>query len=213
VTDETNPVQTAVIQSLAMVCEAKAALVASNGIGSELFPAIIAFEGDIPIGYAMLTDPPPSGIGIYRRIGEAAGLMVAGWHASALALALESYAEERAPFGDDHKSSATLAERYVHDRGVREALWVAYANQLGEVGMGVVTYTQHFGRRIETDAPTLSDPTQHADFDEPGTYPNLIRSALTTLEHKPFPRGANRATARQAIAQQLERIGYSVFVT
>lgn len=212
-TSETNPVQKALTQSLAMVCEAKAALVASNGIGSELFPAIIAFEGDIPIGYAMLTDPPPSGIGIYRRIGEAAGLMVAGWHATALALALESYAEEKAPFENDQQSGTTLAERYTHDPAVREALWVAYANQLGDVGMGVVTYTQQLGRRIETDAPTLSDPTQHADFDEPGTYPNLIRSALTTLEHKPFPRGASRAAARQAIAQQLERIGYSVFVT
>jgi len=211
-----TPAQRAVLRTLDMMTEAKATLVAVDGIGSELLPAMVAYEGTDPIGYAILTDPPPSNIGIYRRISECAGLMVAGWHATGLALALESYAQDTAPFDNGPANTdatlPSLADRYTTDPTIREALWVAYADRLGGRSMGVQTYTQTVGRTVNFDEPTYSNPNQHADFDEPGTFPHLLTANLAHLQPRPMPDGATRHQARQAIATQLDRIGFSTFL-
>jgi hypothetical protein len=203
----TPPAEHNVLAALAILTEAKAALVATDGIGSELAPALIAYDGTHPIGYTLLTEPPLTPTGIYRRIGEATGLLIAGWHATGIALALESFAETATPFTD---TTSNLAERFATDHNIQEAIWVAYADQLGNDAMGVITYQQTVGRKVHFDEPTLSRTDQHQHFQQQGTYPHLLRTTIKHIEHRPIPTMATRHQARQAIAGQLERIGWTV---
>lgn len=199
------------INCLGLMAEAKSTLVRLDGIGTELLPTIVAYEGNTPIGYAMLHTPPASPAALFRTIGHAAGLMVAGWHATALAICLESYAETATPF-DPPPEGTSLATRYATDPTIEEALWVATATRLGNTSMGITIYHQTVGRIVNYDTPILSTPDQNEDFHTPGTIPNLLHEHLAHTESKPAPEGSTITECRAAIAARIHQLGYTVYL-
>lgn len=207
-----TPAERNVLASLDLMAEAKSTLVHMDGIGSELHPTLLAWEGTTPIGYAMLHDWPPSPAAFMRLLAIAAGLMVNGWHATGLAICLESYAENADPFIPPNEPHHSLASRYATDPSIQEALWVAYADRLGDMSMGVTTYTQTVPRTVIYDDPVLSSIEQHQDFDTEGTLPHLLRATLATHPSRPAPKGATIAACRHAISAHIHQLGFAVFL-
>lgn len=204
------PAERAVLTTLDLMAHAKSTLVHLDGIGTELQPTLTAWEGTTPIGYAMLHNGPPTPLALARTLAVAAGLMVNGWHATGLALCLESYAENANPFTPPDEPSPPLATRYATDPTIHEALWVAYADRLGATSMGLTTYTQTVGRTVTYDKPILSTPDQHHEFDLNGTFPHLLRTALATHPSRPAPQGATIDACRHSISARIHQLGYTV---
>lgn len=209
--DPNGPAITAVLNCLDLLCEAKSLLVANDGIGTELLPTIIGWEGTDVIGYAVLHERPHTNAHLYRTIAQAAGLMVTGWHATGLAISTECYVEPATPFTPTD-NDADLATRYPTDPTINEALWVAYTDTLGTAAMGVTVYHQHVGRTVTYDDPILTTPTQLEDFDTKGTLPHVLRSALTHLRPTPLPDGGSRQGCREAIAEHIHHLGFTVYL-
>jgi hypothetical protein len=199
------------LDCLNMMAEAKSTLVRIDGIGTELLPTIVAYEGTAAIGYAMLHSPPTSPLAFMRSIGTVAGLMVAGWHATGLAIVLESYAETSEPFSPPPEGTS-LAERFATDTTVEEALWVAFADRLGGKSMGVTTYHQTIGRIVTYDEPILSTPEQNTDFEVEGSIPHLLCYHLSNTQSKPAPTDATLDECRSAIAARIHQLGYAVYL-
>jgi hypothetical protein len=199
------------LDCLNMMAEAKSTLVHIDGIGAELLPTIVAYEGNTAIGYAMLHSPPATPEAFMRSMGTVASLMVAGWHATGLAIVLESYAETSEPFSPVPEGTS-LAERFATDPTIEEALWVAYADRLGGTSMGVTTYHQTVGRIVNYDEPVLSTPDQNADFQTEGSIPHLLCYNLSNTESKPAPTDATLDECRSAIATRIHQLGYAVYL-
>lgn len=238
-----TPAQAATAECLSIMAEAKRTLVALDGIGAELFPALLAWdEHSAPIGYCMVQNQHVTPVHLHRTLSMAAGLMVTGWHASALAITTESYVEPTTMFDptiatidpieptNTHISSAhpsmqgrtpeedtrSLAERYPTDPTVHEALWVAYTDTDEDHCMGIMTMHQGLGRTVTFDDPTFSDPDQHEDFDTPGTLQHILAAALA-LPRLALPRLASPpdvilADARRRIAAELHKLGLTVYL-
>jgi hypothetical protein len=207
----TDPATDAVDSCLTLLSTAKTQLVATDGIGSELLPTIIGWEGDSVIGYAILHEAPPTPAHLYRTIAQAAGLMVTGWHATGLAISTEGYCAPANPFPEPDDNQH-LAERYPTDPTVNEALWVAYADRLGNAAMGVLTFQQHVGRTVTYDEPVYTSPDQLADFDVKGTLPYVLRSAFTNLNPTPLPTNASLQGCREVIAEHIHQLGFTVYL-
>jgi hypothetical protein len=201
-----------VLSCLELMASAKEHAVKVDGIGTELMPSIIAFEGHDLIGYATLHVPPVSPNHFIRLLSEAAGMMVTGWHATGIAVVMESYAEALEPFGEEGGYDISLADRFATDPLVQEALWCAYSDRLGSMGMGVTMYKQTVGRIVEFGEKVLSDETQHDVFDEEDTLLWTIRQHLALLTSKPIPEGITLEECRDAVAGQIHRTGFAVYV-
>lgn len=199
------------LHCLTLMAEAKSALVHLDGIGTELLPTLVAYEGEDPIGYAMLHNPPLTPVAFLRSIGQVASLMVAGWHATALAICLESYAETETPFSPPPEG-ISLASRYATDPTIQEALWVATATRLGNTSMGITIYHQTVGRIVNYEPPILSTPDQNEDFHTTGTIPHLIKWHLGATQSKPAPDGVTIHECRTAIAARIHQLGYTVYL-
>lgn len=209
--ENNEPATQATLACLALIAEAKTALVAIDGIGTELLPSVLAYEGNRIIGYAILHNLPSTPQHLYQTLSQAVGLMVTGWHATGLALAIEGYTENDAHF-EEGNNKPSLASRYPTDSTINEALWCAYTDRLGNSAMGVITYTQTVGRTVIYDEPTITDTNQLETFDETGTLPNLLRRALTHLGPHPHPPNSNEQTCRELIADTIHSLGYSVVI-
>lgn len=209
--DQFSPGTNATLTCLHLGAQAKASLVTTDGIGSDLLPTLAAYsDPNTIIGYAILHDLPPVPQMTYRRLTQAAGMMVTGWHATGLALIMESYVEANDnPFASDTDTS--LAQRFPTDPTVDEALWAAYTDHHHNDAMGITTYHQHVGRKVTFDDPILANPDQLGEFDSPGELPNLLRQALT-LDPEPYPAGSPISTCHSIIAEHIHRLGYSVFI-
>jgi len=209
----TDPATNAVASCLTLLSTAKTQLVKADGIGSELLPTVIGWEGNNVIGYAILHEPPATTNHLYRTIAQAAGLMVTGWHATGLAISTEGYCAPANPFPDADSDTAThLAERYPTDPTINEALWVAYADRLGNAAMGVLTFQQHVGRTVTYDDPVYTSPDQLGDFDVKGTLPYVLRSAFTNLNPTPLPANASLQNCREVIAEHIHHLGFTVYL-
>lgn len=203
------------------MAEAKATLVSVDGIGAELLPALLAWDAhDEPIGYCIIQNPHVTMTQLYRNLTLAAGLMVTGWHAHALAITTESYVEPTSPFEPNNTTqpntnnqhdTRSLAERYPTDPTVQEALWVAYTNNHHDHCMGVMTMQQHVGRRVTFGEPTYSDLDQHDEFDTPGTLQHILAAALA-LPRLALPEGHPLHTARRRIAAEIHKLGFTVYL-
>ena len=198
-------------ECLDIVSDAKATLVDIDGIGSELPATLFAWDDTTLIGYAMLTDHPLDSSIATTRLTQAAGLLVTGWHATALALTLEGYAQPDTVFTQP-REARDLAASFPTDPTIVEALWAAYTNGTDDHCLAVRPYRIGIGRTVTYD-PTTYDtrPTsQVKDYTTPGTLPNIIETALTTLEPTPIPRNATIGSCRQVIAGIIHRLGFSV---
>jgi hypothetical protein len=198
-------------ECLAMMAEAKQALVSADGIGSELLPALIAWDNETPIGYAIVQNPHVGKL-THTNLTLAAGLMVSGWHANGLAVAMEGYVEDASPFTTNNGDGPSLASRFPTDHTIDEALWVAYANKDDEACMGVMTFKQQVGRIVAFDEPDFSRDHQLDDFSEPGSVPDIVVRALTTIEPQPMPKSATVDQCRQRIAIEIHKLGFSVYL-
>jgi hypothetical protein len=197
-------------ECLAMMAEAKQTLVSIDGIGTELLPALIAWDHDEPIGYAIIQNPHSSKL-THTNLTLAAGLMVSGWHANGLAVAMEGYVEDASPFTTDN-SGQSLASRFPTDTSVDEALWVAYANQDNEACMGVMTFKQMVGRVVEFGEADFSRDHQLDDFADPGSVPDIVVRALRDVKPYPMPESATIEQCRQRIAIEIHKLGFSVYL-
>ena len=200
------------LSCLELMASAKAHVVKMDGIGTELMPSLIAFEGHDLIGYATLHVPPVSPTHFTRLLAEAAGLMVTGWHATGLALVMESYAEAAEPFGEEGGYDLSLADRFVTDPLVEEALWCAYSDRLGSMAMGVILYKQTVGRIVDFGEKVLSADYQHDVFDEEDTLLWMIRQHLALQTSKEIPTSSSLEECRDAVAGQIHRMGFAVYV-
>ena len=200
----------ATIDCLQMMAEAKSTLVKIDGIGSELLPAIAAWQDDEPIGYAIVQNPFATGPLTLTNLTIAARLMVSGWHADALAVVMEGYVEDANPFVDsNHKA---LAERFPTDNRIREALWVAYTNVKGDACMGITCFSQELGRTVKFDDPELSSDDQLDDFSEEGTIPHMLTKALKEVSPTPIPKHFTIDQCRKRMAQEIHLLGFSVYL-
>jgi len=200
------------LSCLELMASAKAHIVEVDGIGAELMPSLLAFEGHDLIGYATLHTPPVSPAHFVRLLAEVAGLMVTGWHATGLALVMESYAEEAAPFGEEGGYDLSLADRFATDPLVKEALWCAYCDRLGSMAMGVMLYHQTVGRIVEFGEKILSDDTQHDVFDTEDTLLWMMRQHLSFQTSKEIPTSSSLEECRDAVAGQIHRMGFAVYL-
>lgn len=176
----TNEAMFIVKDCLEMMAEAKSTLVHLDGIGSELLPSIVAWDGTTSIGYAMTTNPYMKTEHLNKAMGEVAGLMLEGWGATGLALVTEGYAREA--MEEDESDCTNLAERFPHDRSVREALWVAYVGMDGDTCTGVMCFTQEVGRVVTYDDPMISDEDTRT-FEIEGTLPHSLFTAFSRQRH------------------------------
>lgn len=201
----------AVNECLNIASEAKTAIVAIDGIGSELSPTLFAWDGTTLLGYAMLTDHPIDTTIATTRLTQAAGLLVTGWHATSLALVLEGYAQPTTVFTHP-RDAADLAARFPTDPTVVEAIWAAYTNGTDDRCLALRPYRIGIGRTVSYDTTTHDTraPDQVGDYTTPGTLPHILETALTTLEHQPIPRNATIGSCRQVIAGIIHRLGFSV---
>lgn len=193
-----------------MMAEAKSTLVSIDGIGTELLPALVAWVDEKIVGYAILQNPFMTGKMVHTALTLAAGMMVSGWHADALAITMEGYVEEASPFDNANEDGPSLASRFPTDPSIQEALWVAYASRSGDACMGVACFTQDVGRRVRFDDPTFSRSDQLDDFDEVGSIPWIIKNAETEVKPTPFPEGMSADTCRKRMAAEIHQLGFTV---
>ena len=201
----------ATTECLSMMAEAKSALVKVDGIGSELLPAIAAFSRGEAIGYAILQNPFVTPKMIHTSLTIASRLMVAGWHADALAIAMEGYVESADPFIDNATSG--LAQRFPTDPTVSEALWVAYAGKAEGTCMGVSCFTQEVGRVVRFDDPDVSTDEQLDDFNDKGSIPNILVEALHEVEPTTIPKNFTIDECRKRMAVEIHMLGFMVYLS
>lgn len=194
-----------------IMAEAKSALVKIDGIGTELLPAIAAWSNGEPIGYAILQNPFVTPKMIHTSLTIASRLMVSGWHADALAIAMEGYVEDADPFVDN--AVRGLAERFPTDPTISEALWAAYAHVNGDVCMGVSCFKHEVGRVVKFQDPELSKDDQLDDFNETGSIPNILVSALHEVEANPVPDHFTIEQCRKRMAVEIHLLGFTVYLT
>lgn len=199
-------------ECLGMMAEAKSTLVSIDGIGSELLPALVAWVDDKVIGYAILQNPFMTGKMIHTALTLAAGMMVSGWHADALAVTMEGYVEEASPFDGANEDGPSLASRFPTDPSIQEALWVAYASRSGDACMGVSCFTQGVGRVVRFEDPTFSRPDQLDDFNQAGSIPGIVKNALMEIKPTPFPKGTPAELCRKRMAIEIHQLGFSVYL-
>lgn len=193
-----------------MMAEAKSALVKVDGIGSELLPAITAFSHGEPIGYAIFQNPFVTPKMIHTSLTIASRLMVSGWHADALAIAMEGYVENADPFVDN--AVRGLAERFPTDPSVSEALWVAYAGKREGTCMGVACFKHDVGRVVRFETPDLSTDEQLDDFHQSGSIPYIVMEALQEVEPTTIPKNFTIDECRRRMAVEIHMLGFMVYL-
>jgi hypothetical protein len=125
--------------------ETKEDSVASMGIGTDVLPAVFAFDraGRV-VSYAILVDVEDGG-SVGTALLEGAAVMRRGWGCHAVALVQESYTGPHPEEGDDR----TLAERFPTDRSVEECFTCLCVTVDGDAAYVVQPYRTSVPRRVE----------------------------------------------------------------
>lgn len=165
---------------LQMMSEAKATLVHLDGIGTELLPSIVAWDGSTPIGYAMVMNPYLTTEHLRTLLSKVAVMMIDGWQATGLSIVTEGYMEVSMDAGDPVPYG--LEERFPYDYSVGEAMWVAYVGDDGDTSTGVMGFMQDVGRVVRFSDPIISDEESDM-FTISGTLPNVLWSAFSKVRH------------------------------
>lgn len=157
-----------------MARASKEMLVLSEGIGSDLAPAILSYDNTGCNGCAVLVDrgqlPPPV------LLGHAAAIVRAGWSAQAVALITEAYSAPR----DTSNDPRPLAERFITDPNVHESIVITAVDLAGNSGCLVAPYTIGVGRLIHWHEPEQGTAPAH---DTP--YTSALHDILTAVTANP----------------------------
>lgn len=142
-----------------MARASKEMLVLTEGIGSDLAPALLAYDATGCTGCAVLVDRGelPSQV----LLGHAAAVVRVGWAAEAVTVVTEAYSAPR-DSGDDSRS---LAERYPTDPQVFESLVITTVALNGEAGCLIAPYTLDVGRKVRWhEAERTLTPAQETPY-------------------------------------------------
>lgn len=177
---------------------AKQDLVADQGIGSDLSPALFSWDDHNPTGWAILADPAPHTNGELIQLIAATSAIAQGWKATTIALTKEGYSAPRDANPDDHRS---LAERFATDPTVNECINICVVDKHGNACFLVQPYKLALGRKVEWLEHDIVDITidetpiaamLHKALNEAGTlrysgHPSLLpRFVLDALKSMGF---------------------------
>jgi hypothetical protein len=187
------------------VCDWKGRLVSSEGIGTDVFPSVFAFDGDgVCLGWACLVEP--GGVDdVVRCLGLAGALFRSGWHAEWLVFCAEGFVFD----GDGEPSGGDLVGLFAAgDLRVSECLSFVGGGVNGFWGSLTVPYVQELGRRVRW----LDGVRHDVDGGAAGSFFDVLGLVFDSVAVVPFPRGVSRRVCLEEIGVQVAELGFVVLL-
>lgn len=201
------PVDPVIEQTAEIVKRSKQLLVHRDGIGAEIAPVIIAFDGNSEmIGFAQISHPAKTLLDKYRRIAAAAYIMRTTWHAKKIVIVMESYVAKR-NLGDPAPEAKDLAVRYANgDKSVNECLSVIGHDANGTGYAMTIPYTIGLGRIVD-----WIDDVAYSDSGSPvGAYPVMLAKLMTEVEEMPISGAVPIETTMLGASYEIYELGFFV---
>lgn len=194
-------------QTAEIVKRSKQVIVHRDGIGAEIAPFIVAFDGDeAMIGFAQISYPAKTHLDKYRRIAAAAYIMRTVWHAKKILIVMEGFVARRG-LDDPAPQANDLPVRYANgDKSVNECLSIVGHDANDRSYALTLPYTIGLGRVLN-----WIDDAAYTDTSSPsGAYPVMLSKLMTQVEELPISGAVPLETTLLGASYEIYELGFFV---